>query len=317
MLMFVAKLATLARLIAPVGVALATADHSPVKKSDPVIRKPPILWADRIFLDRPIASGWPSAGPWHPLRPVVGPASARREAPLARDTAGAGEPLSGGRRRRDRRVSRRPRPGRTSPDAPAEAGTLATTSEQAGRASTKPPPGTRGYVSPGSHPRADRRRRPVTGARARLGRAMQSITWENFDRLLSDGDVIRLAEADGPVAGTIEVVLMLGPRVTWWKEVRQITGDRATIARVTRSGRHQRPPGLHWSRSRTSPTSSLSKARFLGRKTEMYAVGNPAQKDGRQLTFSWETDQEPWRRRRCRGPCSDGLRPSIRFSAIP
>jgi hypothetical protein len=58
MLMFVAKLATLLALMAPVGVALATADHTPVKKSDPGIRKPPILWSDRIFLDRPIASGW-------------------------------------------------------------------------------------------------------------------------------------------------------------------------------------------------------------------------------------------------------------------
>jgi hypothetical protein len=118
---------------------------------------------------------------------------------------------------------------------------------------------------------------------------MQFITWEDFDRPLADGDVIRLAEADGPVAGTIEVVLMLGPRVTWWKEVKAITGDRATIGRVTRSGRYRGPLAL------TIPVADVayivfSKARFLGRKTEMYAVGNPAEKDGRQLTFSWETD---------------------------
>ena len=59
--MFVAKLVTLAALLAPVGVAMATADHSPVKKSDPGLRAPPILWSDRIFLNRPIASGWLAA----------------------------------------------------------------------------------------------------------------------------------------------------------------------------------------------------------------------------------------------------------------
>jgi hypothetical protein len=58
MLLFVAKLAALAALLAPVGVVLSTADHSPVKKSDPGLRAPPILWSDRIFLNRPIASGW-------------------------------------------------------------------------------------------------------------------------------------------------------------------------------------------------------------------------------------------------------------------
>jgi hypothetical protein len=75
MLLFVAKLVALAALLAPVGVVLSTADHSPVKKSDPGLRAPPILWSDRIFLNRPIASGWLGArgipyGSWadrHPL----------------------------------------------------------------------------------------------------------------------------------------------------------------------------------------------------------------------------------------------------------
>ena len=75
---------------------------------------------------------------------------------------------------------------------------------------------------------------------------------------------------------------MLGPRVTWWKEVKAITGDRATIARVTRSGRYRGPLAF------TVPVADVayfvfSKGRFLGRRTEMYAVGNPAEKDGRQL----------------------------------
>jgi hypothetical protein len=61
MVVFVAKLAALAALLAPVGVVMSTADHSPVKKSDPGLRAPPILWSDRIFLNRPIASGWLAA----------------------------------------------------------------------------------------------------------------------------------------------------------------------------------------------------------------------------------------------------------------
>lgn len=118
---------------------------------------------------------------------------------------------------------------------------------------------------------------------------MLFITWEDFNRPLADGDVIRLTEAAGPGAGSIEVVLELGPRVTWGKEVKAITRDRATIARVTRSGRYRGPLAF------TVPVGHVayfvfSKARFLGRRTEMYAVGNAAEKDGRQLTFSWESD---------------------------
>ena len=61
MLRFLAKLMALAAILTPVGVALSTADHTPVKKSDPGLRKPPIIWSDRIFLTHPIAFGWLSA----------------------------------------------------------------------------------------------------------------------------------------------------------------------------------------------------------------------------------------------------------------
>ena len=55
------KLFLAVALLAPCGAALATADDSPVPVHAQSVRKPPILWADRIFINEPIAAGWLAA----------------------------------------------------------------------------------------------------------------------------------------------------------------------------------------------------------------------------------------------------------------
>jgi hypothetical protein len=54
------SIALLLAVAAPVGVVLARADHSPVVSRYRTDARP-VSWSDRIFLNRPIASGWLSA----------------------------------------------------------------------------------------------------------------------------------------------------------------------------------------------------------------------------------------------------------------
>jgi hypothetical protein len=137
---------------------------------------------------------------------------------------------------------------------------------------------------------------------------MHDIVWEDFNQdygqtrhspdqvlhginedPLPDGDIIWLTEADIPDSSSIEIVFKLGDRVSWWKEVKAINHGGATIGKIARDGRRRGPLSF------TVPVADVarlvfSKAKFLGWKTEMYAVGNAAQKAGRQLTFSWDKD---------------------------
>jgi len=137
---------------------------------------------------------------------------------------------------------------------------------------------------------------------------MHNITWEDFDQdfgktqhspdqvlrgindePLADGDMIWLTEAAAPWPDKIEVVLKLGGKVTWWKEVKAIGRDGKVIGRV------ERDKGTRNPRSFVVSLADLdrlvfSKAKFLGSKTEMYSVGNPQQKAGRKLQFSWDKD---------------------------
>ena len=53
-----AKLAVIAVCIAPLGLALWTADWSSVDSDDPPMTKTYVSWSDRVFLDKPIAKGW-------------------------------------------------------------------------------------------------------------------------------------------------------------------------------------------------------------------------------------------------------------------
>jgi hypothetical protein len=53
-----ARLAVVAVCIAPLGLVLWTADWSSVDSDDPPRAKTYVPWSDRIFLDRPIATGW-------------------------------------------------------------------------------------------------------------------------------------------------------------------------------------------------------------------------------------------------------------------
>ena len=136
---------------------------------------------------------------------------------------------------------------------------------------------------------------------------MYYVVWEDFNqdygttrhgdqalrgtnlRLLPDGDVIWLTEADGPAPGSIEVVLELGPKVTWWKEVKAINHAGTTIARISRAGRSRGPQAFTVGVDDVARLV-FSKSKFLGRRTEMYAVRDAAQKAGKQLTFSWDRD---------------------------
>ena len=110
---------------------------------------------------------------------------------------------------------------------------------------------------------------------------MHHITWEEFDQDFGETQHSP-DQAAAPGPDKIEVVLKLGGKVTWWKEVKAI-------------GRVERDKGTRNPRSFVVSLSDLdrlvfSKAKFLGSKTEMYSVGHPAQKAGRTLQFSWDKD---------------------------
>ena len=61
MLGVLTKLLLAVALLAPCGAALATANDSPVPVHAQSVRKPPILWADRVFINAPVAAGWLAA----------------------------------------------------------------------------------------------------------------------------------------------------------------------------------------------------------------------------------------------------------------
>jgi hypothetical protein len=136
---------------------------------------------------------------------------------------------------------------------------------------------------------------------------MYEIKWEDFDQdfgarqsgdvilheinddPLPDGDMIWLTERATADPNSLEIVFKLGDRVSWWKEVKAIDQAGRTMNRIARDGRHRGPLSF------TLPAAEVknlvfSKAKFLGWHTEMYRVGNPDQKKGRQLTFSWDKD---------------------------
>jgi hypothetical protein len=53
-----ARVAVLVACIAPLGLALWTANWSSVDSDDPPRPKEYVAWSDRVFLDKPIATGW-------------------------------------------------------------------------------------------------------------------------------------------------------------------------------------------------------------------------------------------------------------------
>jgi hypothetical protein len=52
------RVAVLVACIAPLGIALWSANWSSVDSDDPPRPKDYVAWSDRVFLDKPIATGW-------------------------------------------------------------------------------------------------------------------------------------------------------------------------------------------------------------------------------------------------------------------
>ena len=136
---------------------------------------------------------------------------------------------------------------------------------------------------------------------------MYEISWEDFDQdfgvtesgdqagrqvneePLPDGDCIWLTEAPAAGADSIEIVFKLGPRVSWWKEVKAIDHNGNLVNRIARDGRHRGPLSFAVAAADVERLV-FGKAKLFGWHTEMYAVGDALKKKGRHLTCSWDTD---------------------------
>jgi hypothetical protein len=108
-------------------------------------------------------------------------------------------------------------------------------------------------------------------------------------------DVITVTEEPLPGMTTdIEIVLRLGPTVTWWKRVALVDAANTVVAarEVEGAGSVSNPIRIT-ARQSIDRYLVFSKAKLLGVRVRQYQLLDISSKQGMRLTFDWVRDDEP------------------------
>jgi hypothetical protein len=117
------------------------------------------------------------------------------------------------------------------------------------------------------------------------------IGWSNFPTL-RDFDNFAVIETTG-TPGEINITLQTNPRVTWWKSIKfvEISSGRILLPEAQMQDSDHGPRSIRIATSDYSRHKFvIAKAKIFGIHTDMYELFELSEKDGRNISLTWQTD---------------------------